>query len=139
MAMVIDSSAMLTLQFPDEDASLLQNVGILLADEGAVTPIHWKAEIANSLVVAVRRGRLSIMERNGIISDISEFAIETDSESANQFWHNTIALCDLHKLTAYDAAYLELALRRNLPLATMDKALAASARAEGVKVLGPYA
>ena len=139
MSMVIDSSAMLTLQFPDEDGGLLQNVGILLADAGAVTPVHWKAEIANSLVMAVRRGRISVAERTGIIADMSEFAIETDTESADQFWQSTITLCDRHKLTAYDASYLELSLRKGLPLATMDKALAASARAEGVTVFGPYA
>lgn len=139
MAMVIDSSAMLTIQFPDEDGSVIQDVAELLADFGAVTPVHWKAEIANSLVMATKRGRISVTEREEIIADMSDFAIETDAESADQFWKNTILLCDLHKLTAYDASYLELAMRRNLPLATMDKALAASARNEGIKVLGPYA
>ena len=139
MPMVIDSSAMLTIQFPDEDGSLFQDVAELLADFGAVTPVHWKAEIANSLVVATMRGRISVPERDNIIADMSGFAIETDHESAEQFWQNTIKLCDRHKLTAYDASYLELSLRRSLPLATMDKALAASARAEGVTVYGPYA
>ena len=138
MPMVIDSSAMLTLQFPDEDSAALQAVAVLLADAGAVTPIHWKAEIANSLVVAVRRGRISVQERKEILSDMAEFAIKTDSVSADAFWRDTILLCDRHKLSAYDASYLELALRLQLPLATMDKALATSARAEGVKVFGPY-
>ena len=58
-----------------------------------------------------------------------------DPETGRQAWSQTIRLADLHRLTAYDASYLELALRRRLPLATLDAALARAATAEGVTVL----
>jgi predicted nucleic acid-binding protein len=139
MTCVVDASVILAMQFPDEDSSILQTVGALIANGGAVIPVHWRAEVANGLVVAMRRGRIEARTRDELLADLSEFKIEIDDESVTAYWGATLQLCDRHRLTVYDAAYLEIAIRRNLPLATLDGALAASARMEGVRVLGPLA
>jgi len=70
------------------------------------------------------------------ISDLSTFWIETDPETENRAWGATLRLAERHRLTVYDAAYLETAMRRGLPLATLDKELRSAAEQEGVTLVG---
>jgi predicted nucleic acid-binding protein len=136
MALVVDASIMLALQFQDEETGALAEIGTMIAEGGAVAPVHWRAEIANGLVMAMRRGRIEASVRDDLLADLAEFSIEIDTESTHALWSDTLQLCDRHRLTVYDAAYLEVAIRRRLPLATLDRALATNARLEGVRILG---
>ena len=92
--------------------------------------------IANSLTVAERRGRISIEFRNAALSDLSLLDILLDLRTDAQAWTSTLALADRFRLTLYDAAYLELAQRAALPLASLDAELGRAALALGVPLLG---
>lgn len=136
MSFVIDASVIFAWQFPDEDHPLVSAVVAAMPDRGAVVPIHWKAEIANGFATAVRRKRMPAAYREGALLRLKDLPIEIDAESESRLWSDTQVLCDRHALTAYDAAYLEVAVRRDLPLATLDKALASAAAEEGVRLFG---
>ena len=92
----------------------------------------WWYELRNVLVLGERRGRLTELETARFLRDISRLAITIDS-SPDEI--QVLTLARRHRLTVYDAAYLELALR-TLPLATLDAMLATAARSEGVHLLG---
>ena len=102
---------------------------------GALVPMLWPLEVANVLLMAERRHRIVSAERSQALGWFAALPIEIDYEAAHPAWADLPALAVQHRLTAYDAAYLELARRRGLPLATLDQELAAAARAEGLGVL----
>ena len=133
--LVLDCSVTAAWFFEDEFSRYSERVRQALSLEGAaaVTPEIWSAEITNVLFQAERRKRIEAEKVNQALSVLGRMPIEIDSlpiGSMNQVLH----LCRAHGLTAYDALYLELALRRNIPLATQDKLLAASTLAAGAKV-----
>lgn len=99
----------------------------------AVAPSLWWFEIRNALIQNERRGRLTESETERFLREILGAALTLDQTPDE---NRLLPLARRHRLTVYDAAYLELALRRSLPLATLDTALAAAARAEGVPVIG---
>ena len=138
MPMVVDASFMLALLLPDEELSDSAFYFSQIIDVGMVVPAHWNAEISNTMVMALRRQRITAAYRRDALLRLADLPIDRDMQSIAAFFGDTLHLSDRHKLSAYDASYLELALRLQLPLATMDKALAASAIAEGVIVFGPY-
>jgi len=84
----------------------------------------------------VRRGRHVVEFRDGALADLALLPIQIDPETDRHAWSATLRLAGRHRLTLYDAAYLELALRRALPLATLDRQLRAAARDENVELLG---
>ena len=86
--------------------------------------------------MTVRRRRIDADFRSAALRDLAALPIALDAETSSHAWHATLALADARGLTAYDAAYLELALRRNLPLATFDAELRRAAQALGVVSLG---
>ena len=104
--------------------------------ERANAPAMWRWEVANGLLVAERRGRISAAQRNLQLDDAASLEIEIDTECFERAWDATYALAIAHRLTIYDAAYLELAIRRALPLASFDRDLRAGATAIGVPLLG---
>ncbi len=132
---VIDASITLSWYFDDEKSLASDQVLEAVGRLGATVPGHWRLEVANSLRTAVRRGRAALAYRDAVLVQLSSLPIAIDAETAAHAWTATLALADKHRLTPYDAAYLELALRRNLPLATLDAALQSAARVEGVDVL----
>ena len=136
MNIVIDSSATLARAFPDERTAAILEVFDFIAQFGAVVPQLWHIEVANSLNVGIRRGRITMDNRSGILADLEELPILTDRETSDRAWHETLVLADRHRLTVYDATYLELALRLSLPLATLDGDLREAAQREGVTLLG---
>ena len=85
--------------------------------------------------MAARRDRITHSVRDQHLSDLAQLAIEIDGDTAVHAWQATLKLADMHGLTVYDAAYLELAQRRRLPLATLDKALISAAAKTSVKIL----
>ena len=86
-------------------------------------------------VMAERRGRLSTRHRTQVLQVLADLPIEIDEETSGRAWRETLVLAEAHRLTLYDAAYLELAVRRSLPLATRDAALRSAAEAAGVPLL----
>ena len=92
--------------------------------------------MANVLEMNVRRGRHDAAFRDAALADLAVLPIGIDAETDRQAWGATVRLAARHRLTMYDAAYLELAQRRGLPLATLDKELRDAATAEGVILLG---
>ena len=136
MSLVLDSSATLAWVLDDATTEAIRRVFDSVADSGAVVPSLWRLEVANSLTVSVRRGRIDIRIRDAALADLALLDIEIDTGTDSQAWTNTLRLADLHRLTLYDAAYLELALRRALPLASLDSDLRKAAERAGVMVLG---
>lgn len=95
----------------------------------------WPLEIANGLEMAVRRQRITMADRDETLAILRRLPIEIQAVRREWDWGTVLSLGSYHRLTIYDASYLALALDRNLPLATLDDALAAAARAENVPVL----
>jgi predicted nucleic acid-binding protein len=104
--------------------------------EGAVAPALFAYEIANILDAKRRRGAISLQMRDDLAAAIVDMDVELDSPTVVAMLGPVAALAARHRLTAYDAAYLDLAKRTGLPLATLDKDLGDSARREGLDVLG---
>ncbi len=135
MSVVLDSSATLAWVHGDERTSAIESVFDRVAEHGAVVPRPWHLEVANSLTVAERRERISPAERADALADLAQLDIVVDDETEQHAWKATMRLADLHGLSLYDAAYLELAQRKRLPLVTLDEALIRAAQAAGVEVL----
>jgi len=85
---------------------------------------------------SVKRGLMTRERRDEALSDLQFLPISIDTETGEKAWKETLTLADRHQLTVYDATYLELALRRSLPLATLDRGLRKAAMVEGVVLLG---
>ncbi len=136
MSLVLDSSATLAWVFADEVTEPVLRVFDRVCDTGAWVPGLWKLEVANVLELGVRRGRYASAFRNSTLADLALLPLHVDGETDRQAWGATLQLAERHRLTLYDAAYLELALRRGLPLASLDGELRAAAQAECVIVLG---
>jgi predicted nucleic acid-binding protein len=96
----------------------------------------WPLEALNGLLVAERRGRLDASRRLRLAGFLRALPITLDVDTASQAWSETARLAERFGLSAYDAAYLELAQRRDLPLASLDRALRAAATVLGLTVLG---
>jgi predicted nucleic acid-binding protein len=133
VSLVLDSSATLARLHGDERTPEIEAVFDRVEERGAVVVRLWHLEIANSLTVAVRRKRVSPAERAEPLADLAELDIAVDDETERHAWKATTHIADLHGLSVYDAAYLELAQRRRIPLATLDKALIRAAQAAGVE------
>lgn len=136
VSFVVDSSATLAWVYRDERTEAISELLDCLTEGGAWVPALWRLEVANVLEMGVRRGRHDAAFRDATLADLALLPISVDVETDRQAWSATVRLAERHKLTLYDAAYLELAQRRGLPLATLDGELRAAATAEGVKVLG---
>lgn len=133
---VLDSSVTMAWFFPDEAAPstdrLLDGLNI---DARAVVAAHWALEVTNTLLMAERRKRSTVADSSHFLSILDALPIETDQETVAKAGTTTLALARTHGLTLYDGAYLELAMRRSLPLATLDKELRTAARKTGVPCL----
>jgi predicted nucleic acid-binding protein len=114
--------------FEDEANSSADAVLSAMPDAQVWVPAIWPLEVANVLVVAERRARLSKTDTARFVSLLGELPITTDEEAPRQAFGEILSVARRQKLSTYDAAYLELALRRNLPLATLDARLKAAAR-----------
>lgn len=104
----------------------------LVAAKGAAVPTNWPLETAQTLLSAERRGRMGADGRARALAILARLPIAVDAETPRLAWGEIMAVAERHRLTACDAAYLELALRRNLPLATFDRSLEVAARSVGL-------
>jgi predicted nucleic acid-binding protein len=100
-----------------------------------VVPGLWFLEMANVLLLAQRRKRLTAAQRQAALQKLAAMQLTVDEEGARQAFNKISELADSNGLTIYDATYLELALRRSLPLASRDEALKSAAKQCGVKTL----
>ena len=133
-ALVINSSAALSWCFEDEASPESDLLFGQVRDQGAVVPGLWHLEVANVLLQAERRGRITTGDVATRLELIAELPIATDNETTQRAWREILALARAEGLTSYDASYLELAIRRALPLQTKDEALIGTAIRCGVKV-----
>ena len=122
----------LSWYFEDECSPAADALLDRVAEDGAVVPSLWRLEIANGLQIALRRGRINRAFRDRTLAELGRMGITTDPDTDSYAWTNTLQLADRFQLTVYDAAYLELAQRRSLPLATLDKPLRAAAGTLGI-------
>jgi predicted nucleic acid-binding protein len=136
VSLVIDSSMTLAWYFEDEKTSASLAVLDRVVEEGAVVPALWPLEVLNGLQVAVRRGRITASYRDAFLADLRALVIAIGPGTNEHAWSATLLLCERFRLTAYDAAYLELAQRRQLSLATLDGELIRAAQAENVPLVG---
>jgi len=129
-AFVLDCSVTVSWLMPDEsfDLNLLDQV----VEKGAIVPSLWSLEIGNVLLIAERKKRITLEQRQKAIHTLSELPIVVDTLTSDHAWLETMELAERYDLTLYDASYLELALRRSLPLATFDKSLKRAAEQASV-------
>jgi predicted nucleic acid-binding protein len=136
MSFVLDNSVALAWCFEDEHTEPVMNLLDRVAERGAFAPSLWPLEALNGLLMAERRKRLDARRRNTLAGFLRALPITLDMETADHAWTATVRLAERYRLTMYDAAYLELAQRRKLPLATLDQELIKAAKAAGVTLLG---
>jgi predicted nucleic acid-binding protein len=137
-AFVLDCSIALAWCFPDEKAPYPRSVLDALLDLPAVVPALWRLEVANCLLVGERRKRSTAADTATWLPFLQALPVTVDGETTSRAWNDTLGLARNHNLSVYDAAYLELSLRRGLPLATLDDKLAQAAKACGVIAFMPF-
>ena len=134
--LVLDASIAVAASLPDEGASDIAHDLILHAEhEGAAVPAVWPTEVANALMVAMRRRRLGLAEVRRALHRLSGLPLEVSAAPPGLLWQGPLTLAAHHRLTVYDATYLDLALTLGLPLASLDAALRRAAAEEGVPLL----
>jgi len=131
--LVLDASVAVAWCFEDEATSLTEGILDLLAKgTTVVVPTVWPLEVANAMLSAERKKRISVAQAAAFLRRVAAFPISIDTLPIGRAFDQILSVGRLHELTAYDAAYLELALREALPLATLDDALRRSANTAGV-------
>jgi predicted nucleic acid-binding protein len=126
---------MLSFCFLDEQPANAEAVLRRLSRSGMIAPAHWPLEMTNILAMAERRGRISNEQAHEFIGFVLDLGVDVDAETADRAWAETRLLSASHKLTSYDAAYLELALRRGARLATRDAGMIKAALKQKVDLV----
>lgn len=134
MPFVVDASVTLAWWFEDEATPQTEAILDRLSDDTAVVPALWELEVSNVLLSGERRGRLTESQSARFVALLAQMPILVDTASVDM--GAVLAAGRHHALAAYDAAYLVLAQREGVPLATLDSKLRAAAQAVGVAVLG---
>jgi predicted nucleic acid-binding protein len=129
---VLDCSVTMAWCFDDEATPYTDSVQEQLVDMRAVVPTIWPLEVANATVVGERRKRLDEARSSRFLSFLNALPIIVDEETSQRAFGDIVHLARAHNLSSYDASYLELAIRRNLPLACLDGKLKTAAAAVGV-------
>lgn len=126
---VIDNSVVLCWCLADESDPVADRAMRRVVEDGAVVPGIWWYELRNALVVNERRGRLDVADTVAILTDLGQMPVAVDQE------HDEVMILSLarrHALSVYDAAYIEVALRRGLPMASLDRRLGQAAAARHI-------
>lgn len=135
MTLVLDASMAITWLFDDERTAAAHEIMLRVVVEGAIVPSLWRLEVVNVLRNAVRRGRCDEAFVDRSLGRLDRLRIAIDDETDAHAWGRTRTLSREQGLTPYDAAYLELATRKRLPLASCDGELVAAARRLSVEIL----
>ncbi len=133
---MLDNSVALASCSEDEQTPEISALLDRLVETGASAPMLWPLEALNGLLVAERRRRIDATARAEFAAFLRELPVRIDAQTVDQVWGATAALAEQFGLTVYDASYLELAQRWQLPLATLDKQLCVAARALSIGLLG---
>ena len=136
MSLVLDSSAALAWAYSDEGSEAIDDVVDRVTRSGAWVPAIWRLEVANGLEHGVRRGRIDREMRDAILRDFSDLDIPVAPDTNEYAWTATLALAERFHLTLYDAAYVELARRRSIPLASLDSDMRGAAKSLDIPLLG---
>jgi predicted nucleic acid-binding protein len=131
--LVLDASLTLAWYFDDEANSAVDTVLADVVRHGAVVPPLWRLEVANGFQSAIRRKRMDDRYRDESLAELRLLPIEIDSECDTRVWSSALPLADRFGLSVYDACYLELAQRRDLPLGTLDARLRSAGAALGLR------
>ncbi len=132
--LVVDASVALAWGFPDEGNAYADEVLEALAERPALIPALWALEVANGLVVGERRKRLQQADVVRFVSLLEGLPLVQDQRSMVQTMAAVVPLARQYKLSAYDAAYLDVAIRTGAPLATLDQGLRKAAKTAGVRI-----
>lgn len=131
---VLDSSITLAWYFKDELNEYASAVRERMVQSRAIVPGLWPLEVANSIVIGERRGRSTRAQAATWLSVLGALPIFVDGETSVRAWGDTLNIARAQNLSAYDAAYLEVAMRRGLPIATLDCELKTAAVVVGVSL-----
>ena len=134
---VVDASVTLSWCFSDEGGALAEQTLDALQQDEVVVPAIWTLEVANVLLVAERRGRLTRADSEQFLALLENYPIIVDTHSAQAISGRILALGRDYGLSSYDAAYLELAMREGISLATTDAALLRAMSALGISPWQP--
>jgi predicted nucleic acid-binding protein len=132
---VLDCSITMAWLFSDESTSHTEYILQLLDSAQAVVPTIWPLEVANVLALAVKNKRVTALEASSFVDALSSLPIYVDESTTVRAMHSIYTLATRESLTIYDASYLELALRENIPIATLDKDLLKASKALKIKIL----
>lgn len=135
MDLVLDASVAAAWVLEDEQSDLADQVIDSLATQTATAPHLWALEVGNILLTTERRGRIDATKRKLMAQALRELGVIEQPHTQEFVFGDIMELGSKHRLSSYDAAYLELAIRLGLPLATLDKSLRAAASAEGVTII----
>ena len=135
MNFVLDCSITMTWCFEDEATAYTDSLLMLLAEGSVRVPSIWPLEVANVLALSERRGRTNQAKITRFLHLLNDLPIAIDAKTGEKAFTEILTLARSNRLTAYDAAYLELALREGLPLATLDEGLKKVAGNLGVALL----
>jgi predicted nucleic acid-binding protein len=131
---VVDASVTLAWCFPDEASEYADGVLVALEGRTAVVPAIWALEIANGLLVGERRKRVRQPDARRFVELLRGLTIIEHPQTVADTVGNVLPLAREHGLSAYDAAYLDVAVRQGVPLATLDNALRKACRSVGITI-----
>jgi predicted nucleic acid-binding protein len=135
MPLVVDASVALAWALPDETSIYAEAVLVSVEQEGLIVPDLWPREIANGLAMAYRRKRITAADEDAFLFALSHLSIDIEeSIGAVDAIRNGTAAAMRFGLTAYDAAYVDVAARKNMTLATLDSAMRKAAEQSGVAI-----
>jgi predicted nucleic acid-binding protein len=137
VAFVLDCSVSLAWYFKDEANPYADAVASRFPKVQAIVPVIWPLEVANAVLVGERRKRSTEAQATTWLGYLRSLPILVDDETNSRAWVDILAQARTQGLSAYDAAYLELAVRRGLPMATLDSKLKATMHAIGVAEYKP--
>jgi predicted nucleic acid-binding protein len=137
MNYILDCSFCAALFLPDEKSETIKESFLLISEEDQIyVPVLWWYEMGNVLTVATRRKRITPAEAIEINSLLGDLNISTDTKSGMDYTEKLLQFTGLYRLSAYDAAYLELALRKRGILGTLDKDLKTAGQQAGISTIG---
>jgi predicted nucleic acid-binding protein len=136
VSLVLDASITMAWCFEDEATPAAEEVLDQVVETNAIVPAIWRFEVGNALQMAIRRKRINEIFRDDALAKLLAMPISIDPETDAHAWSTALRLSERFGLTLYDAAYVELAQRRSLPLATLDQEMRAAASALNIELLG---
>ena len=132
---VIDNSVVMAWCFEDEANSYADTIQDMLIENKAFVPAIWPLEVTNVLLVAERKKRISKAGSGHFTALLSQLPIEVEPSDTDTIFHETISLARQYMLSSYDASYIELAIRKGLPIATQDKAIIRAAKKIQIEII----